>query len=143
MRAIDDTLLRALSTIARIQSAPTELTRKWVDQVQVLDYVATYQNAKIIYHASDMWLLIHINASYLNDHNAKSDNGNICFLGWYQPDNAPLRLNVCLLPAVGLLKLVASSTACSVMHKTEPSSTLLSMRWVTRKQRPLQSMWTI
>ena len=52
-----------------------ELTSKWVDQV--LDYVATHHNAKITYHVSDMRLLIHINVSYLNDHNAKNNYGDI------------------------------------------------------------------
>ena len=47
-------------------------------------------------------------------------------LGWYQPDDAPLQLNGCLLAALGLLKLVASSSAeselvglfCSAQDRT-------------------------
>ena len=91
-------LIKALNTIVHNQSTQTELTNKWVEQV--LDYVMPHQNTKIKHHASDMQLLVHRDSSYLNDHNTRSSYGGYFFLRWYQPENAPLRLNGCLLVAV-------------------------------------------
>jgi hypothetical protein len=51
-RAVDPTILMALSDIATQQNKPTENTRKRVDHL--LDYMATHPMAKIRYRASDM-----------------------------------------------------------------------------------------
>ena len=115
--------------VSRGSNRTTELTSRWVEEV--LDYVATHHDAKIKYHASDMQLvLVHKDSSYLNDHKAQS-NCDWCFiLGWYQPDNAPLQLNVCLLVAVGLLKIVALSVAESKLgglFYNAPDGTILRL----------------
>ena len=52
-RAVDPTILMALSLIAADQAAPTENTMKRVKQF--LDYMWTHPDAKIRYRASDMW----------------------------------------------------------------------------------------
>ena len=108
-RIVDNTLLKALNTIARKQSAPTELTNKWANQI--LDYCATNPDAKIQYQASDMQLKIHSDASYLNEPNARSSFAGYHFLGWNQKEGEPLKLNGCLDATVGILKLVAASAA--------------------------------
>ena len=78
-RAVDPTILMALSAIASQQSAPTEQTRNRVHQF--LDYMATHPDAKIRYRASDMVLNVHSDASYLSAPNARSRAGGYVFLG--------------------------------------------------------------
>jgi hypothetical protein len=63
-RAVDNTILVALRSLAAQQAAPTEETRKQAKQL--LDYVATQEEAIITYRASDMVLACHSNASYLS-----------------------------------------------------------------------------
>ena len=75
-RIVDNTLLKALNTIARKQSAPTELTKHWANQI--LDYCATNPEAKVKYYASNMKLKIYSDASYLNKPIARSS-----FAGYY------------------------------------------------------------
>jgi hypothetical protein len=61
-RAIDGTMLVALSAIASEQAAPTTATLEKVDQF--LDYVASQEDAVLTYHASDMVLAVHSDALY-------------------------------------------------------------------------------
>jgi hypothetical protein len=77
--SINPTILMALSDIATQQAAPTENTKKQVEQF--LDYMWTHPNAKICYCASNMILNIHSNASYLSAPCAGSRAGGYFFLG--------------------------------------------------------------
>jgi hypothetical protein len=63
-RAVDPTVLMPLNDIATEQTKATEKTQAAADQL--LDYLATHPNATIRYHASDMILHIHSDASYLS-----------------------------------------------------------------------------
>eukprot|EP00804_Cyclotella_cryptica_P014654 CCRYP_012668-RA/>CCRYP_012668-RA protein AED:0.51 eAED:0.40 QI:0/0/0/1/0/0/2/0/482 len=63
-RAVDNTILPALSTIASSQAAATELTLARC--TQLLDYCASNPDATVQYRASDMILNIHSDASYLS-----------------------------------------------------------------------------
>ena len=110
-RMIDNTMLKVLNTIARKQSAPTELTEQWADQI--LDYRATHPTATVTFKASDMQLNVYSDASYLNKPNARSPFAGCSFLGWNQTENKPMKLNGCLEATVGILKLVAASAAKS------------------------------
>jgi hypothetical protein len=56
-RAVDLTILMALSEISSQQAAPTENTMKRVNQF--LDYMWTHPDAVLQYHASDMILNVH------------------------------------------------------------------------------------
>jgi len=60
---VDSTLLAALGTIATQQAKGTCDTMEAI--MQLLDYCAMHPNATIGYHASNMVLWIHSNASYL------------------------------------------------------------------------------
>ncbi len=62
--AVNSIMLTALSSIASAQAEPTEATM--ANDKHFLDYVATHQNAVLTYHASNMVLVIHSNASYLS-----------------------------------------------------------------------------
>ncbi len=63
-RAVDSTMLTALSAIASAQAKPTEETMTCCKQF--LDYAATHQDAILTYKSSDMVLVVHSDASYLS-----------------------------------------------------------------------------
>ena len=64
-RAVDPTLLCPISAIASQSASPTTDT---LDQtMQLLDYVATQEEAVLTFNASEMVLAGHSNASYLSE----------------------------------------------------------------------------
>jgi hypothetical protein len=63
-RAVDPTILIALSAIPTEQAKPTQETMKKLRQL--LDYCATQDDAMIIYNASKMILAVHSDAGYAN-----------------------------------------------------------------------------
>ena len=77
-RAVDSTLLCSISAIASQSSKPTEDTMKQTKQL--LDYIATQEEAIITYNASDMKLAAHSDASYLSEPKARSRAGGHFFL---------------------------------------------------------------
>ena len=64
--------------IASQSAKPTEDTLKHTQQL--LDYVATQEEAVLTYHASEMKLVVHSNASYLSEPKARSRVGGNFFL---------------------------------------------------------------
>ena len=89
-RAVDNTLLVALNTLASTQANPTENTYAGV--VQILNYCATHPDAVVRYNASGMALHIHSDASYLSASQARSRVGGYFFLSdaLVDPNKAPL-----------------------------------------------------
>jgi len=77
-RAVNPTLLCPISAIASQSAAPTEDTMK--QTLQLLDYLATQEEAVITYNASDMKLAAHSDASYLSKPKARSRAGRHFFL---------------------------------------------------------------
>jgi hypothetical protein len=77
-RAVDPTLLCPISAIASQSAKPTTETLKRT--LQLLDYIATQEDAVITYHASDMKLAAHSDASYLSEPKARSRAGGHFFL---------------------------------------------------------------
>jgi hypothetical protein len=69
-RAVDMTVLMALSTIAISQAKPTKNTMARC--IQLLDCLATHSDATIQFYASDMVMNIHSDASYLSESKACS-----------------------------------------------------------------------
>jgi hypothetical protein len=69
-RAVDPTVLIPLNDIVTEQTKATEKTQAATNQT--LDYLAPHRDATIRYHASDMVLRIHSDASYLSVSNARS-----------------------------------------------------------------------
>jgi hypothetical protein len=108
-RATDPTIPHALSELATQQSHATEQTLKRCHHF--LDYMATHPDARIRYHASDMVLNVHSDASYLSVKNAKSRAAGIFFLGSLPKNNQPLRLNGAIAVLCTILKFVAASAA--------------------------------
>ena len=103
------TILCALSEIASQQTSPTEKTMERVNTF--LDYMATHPETKIRYHASDMVLNCHSDASYLTATKARSRAGGLFFLGSLPKDNDPIKLNGAILTLCTVLKCVAASAA--------------------------------
>ncbi len=77
-RAVDSTLLCPISAIASQSSKPTTDTMQ--QTLQLLDYLATQEDAVLSYHASDMLLAVHSNASYLSEPKACSRANGHFFL---------------------------------------------------------------
>jgi hypothetical protein len=77
-RAVDSTLLCPISAIASQAATPTEDTME--QTLQLLDYIATQEEAVITYSASDMKLAVHSDASYLSEPHARSRAGGHFFL---------------------------------------------------------------
>jgi hypothetical protein len=105
-RAVDPTILPALSSIATEQAKPTENTREKVKQL--LDYCATQEDAIITYKASKMILCIHSDAGYANEKNARSRAGGHFFLS--NNDHFPPN-NGAILTTASIIKAVMSSAA--------------------------------
>ncbi len=77
-RAVDSTLLCPISATA---SQSSKLTKDTMRQtLQLLNYLATQEDAVLSYHASDMVLAVHSNASYLSKPKARSRAGGHFFL---------------------------------------------------------------
>eukprot|EP00804_Cyclotella_cryptica_P005330 CCRYP_020410-RA/>CCRYP_020410-RA protein AED:0.19 eAED:0.19 QI:0/-1/0/1/-1/1/1/0/760 len=64
-RAVDCTMLTALSSLATQQSKPTQTTLQRINRF--LDYAMTHQDAVITYRASNMILAAHSDTSYLSE----------------------------------------------------------------------------
>jgi hypothetical protein len=75
-RAVDSTLLCPISAIALYSSKPIKDTMRQTLQ----DYLAMQENAVLSYHASNMILAVHSNASYLSKPKAHSRAGGHFFL---------------------------------------------------------------
>ncbi len=69
-RVVDSTLLTALGAIVARQSNGTQAVAEACHQL--LDYVAMHPDAGIRYHACDMILAVHTDASYLSELGGKS-----------------------------------------------------------------------
>ena len=72
-RAVNNKLLVALSAIGAQKSAATEDTAAAIKQL--LDYVATYPNDGILFRNSDMILVAHAYAGFLNESRARRRAG--------------------------------------------------------------------
>ena len=84
----------------------------------LLDYLATHPDAKIRYWKSEMRLLIHSDASFLVEWDAKSNYGGYFYLGWNQNDDEPQKINGAIDVGAPLLPLVAISVAESELGGT-------------------------
>ena len=105
-RAVDCTMLVALSAIASEQANPTEATMRKIEQF--LDYAASHPQAGVTYHASDMVLAIHSDASYLSESKARSRAGGHFFMS----NNTEFPANNgAVLTIAQIIKAVMSSAA--------------------------------
>ncbi len=108
-RAINMTVLVALSTIAAEQTIVTE--RTLAKCTQMLDYLAQNATAKVRFHASDMIMNIHSDASYLSKSKAFSRTCGHFFMGWQPADDKPIRINGAFHVNINILRFVVASAA--------------------------------
>jgi hypothetical protein len=106
-RAVDPTILMPLNDIATEQTKATEKTQAATNQL--LYYFATHPDATIRYHASDMILHIHSDASSLSVSNARSRLGGLFFCGDKSPEQDTL--NGSILNVASVIKNVVASAA--------------------------------
>ena len=93
-QAVDSTLLCPISAIASQAAKPTKDTMK--QTLQLLDYIATQEEAFLTYSASDMKLAVHSDASYLSEPRVCSRTGGHFFLSNEAtiPANNGIMLNI-------------------------------------------------
>jgi hypothetical protein len=107
-RSVDPTLIMDINVLASEQSKATAVTADKV--IKLLNYCNTHPETKIRYHASDMILHIHSDASYLSEREAKSRAGGLFYMG--SSTNRDKKLtNGAILIISKVLKHVMSSAA--------------------------------
>jgi hypothetical protein len=82
------TVLMGLSSIAVEQTKATEKTMERC--IDLLNYLATNQDAKVHFRASDMVMNIHSDASYLSETNSCSRSCGHFFTGWMPKHDKPI-----------------------------------------------------
>jgi hypothetical protein len=103
-RAVDPTVLMPLNDIATEKTKVTDKAQAATNQL--LDYMPTRPDATIRYHASDVILHIHIDASYLSVSNARSRLGDLFFCGDKSPQQDTL--NGSILNVASVIKNVVA-----------------------------------
>jgi hypothetical protein len=107
-RAVDPSLIMSINVLASEQSNATEVTADKV--IKLLNYCNTHPETKIRYHASDMILHIHSDASYLSENEAKIRAGGFFYMGNNNKNDKNLT-NGEILIISKVLKHVMSSAA--------------------------------
>ncbi len=103
-RAVNSTILCPVSAIAAQSSQPTEETM--LHTQQLLDYLASQEEAVLTYNASNMILAIHSDSSYLSEPKAQSCAGGHFFLS---SDTTIPANNGAILNIAHIIKHVMSS----------------------------------
>jgi hypothetical protein len=107
-RAVDPTLIMPIKVLASEQSNSTEVTADKV--VKLLNYYNTHPETKKWYHACDMILHIHSDASYLSENEAKSRAIGFFYMGNTSKNDKKLT-NGAIFIISKVLKHVMSSAA--------------------------------
>jgi hypothetical protein len=107
-RAVDPTLIMPINFLASEQSKATAVTADKV--IKLLNYCNTHPETKIRYHASNMILHIHSDASYLSEKEAKSRAGGFFYMGNSINTDKKLTIGAILIISK-VLKHVMSSAA--------------------------------
>ncbi len=98
--------------LSSITIAQTKGTTNTVEKAkQLLNYLATNPDTTIRFHASDMIMNIHSNASYLPEANAQSRACGHFFMGWTSQDSGPIKLNGAFFTLCTILWFVVASAA--------------------------------
>jgi len=107
--AVDMTVLAALGTIAIEQTKATQRTK--YRSIQLLDYLASNQDAKVRFHASDMVMNIHSDASYLSESGARSQACGHFFMGWMPKNGDSIQINGAFYTSSVIMRFVLASAA--------------------------------
>jgi hypothetical protein len=106
-RAVNPTMLIALSTLASAQAQGTASTAYALHQL--LDYCATHPDAEVRFHSSDMVLQVSSDVSYLSEPDARSRTGCHFYLG--NNDDRQQQINGPILCLSSIIKHVMSCAA--------------------------------
>jgi hypothetical protein len=106
-RALDHTMLVALGTLAAAQADGTQATMKAL--THLLNYAATHPTITLRYHASDMLLRVHSDASYLSETRARSRAGGFFYLGSHSDPEPLIKPNGAILILCSIMCMVLSS----------------------------------
>ena len=131
-RAFNNKLFVALIEIGAQQAAAAENTAAAIEQL--LDYVATYSNDGILFRKSDMILVAHADAGFLNESRARSRADAHILLSENEPKP---KLNGPILTIAQIIKTVMAPAAEAEMaalfttaKKMIPlRNTLIEMGW--------------
>ena len=108
-RAIDYTTLPALNEIASAQEKPRETTKKKAQQL--MDYLHTYLNAYLRFHASNMVLHVESDAAYLVAPKARSRIAGYFHLSDHPNKTNNPKINAAIQVECKTLQHVVSSSA--------------------------------
>jgi hypothetical protein len=140
-RAVNATILVALSSIASAQVTPTEDTMKGT--CHLLNYIATHPNVILSYAKSNMIFGVHSNVSYLRKPKARSHAGGHFFLS-DGTDEAPN--NGAILNTSQIIESVMSSAAEAELgalyinaREAVPCRTFLNELGHTQTPTPIQT----
>jgi hypothetical protein len=112
-RAVDSTMLVALSSLASAQAQGTEATA--LAATRLLNYAATNPNAVLRFHASDMVLHIDSDASYLSEPKSRSRAGGYHYLSNHPQPNTTPPLNGAFHVVSNIMRnVLASATEAEV-----------------------------
>jgi hypothetical protein len=90
----------------------TKATEKTMEQcIDLLNYLATNQDVKVRFRASDMVMNIPSNASYLSETNSRSRSCGHFFMGWMPKNDKPIQLNGAFYMNTTILHFVVASAA--------------------------------
>ena len=107
-RAVDSTMLTAISAIATQQAKGTKATMDAI--IHLLNYCATHPDAAVRFHASDMILHIESDASYLTAPKARSRVGGYHYLSTH-PSSQNTPSNGAVTVLCQIMREVVSSAA--------------------------------
>jgi hypothetical protein len=107
--AVNMTVLKALSSIAVDQTEASDKTMARC--TQLLDYLLHNADVDIGFHAYDMILNIHSNASYLSGAQAQSRACGHFFMGWMPKNGEPICLNGAFHVNSMIMRFVVASVA--------------------------------
>jgi hypothetical protein len=126
------TMLMALSTIASKQAKG--MVNTMVKTKQLLDYLAMHPDATVRFHASNMILNIHLDASYLLEANAHSRSCGNFFMGWLADPTKPIKLNGAFFTLCAMLCFVVASTTEAKLSALFLNCKQATFFWLTLKE---------
>jgi hypothetical protein len=111
-RTVDPTLIMSIHVLASEQSNATEVTADKV--IKLLNCCNTHPETKIRYHASDMILHIHSDASYLSENEAKRRAGVFFYMGSNNTTDKKLSNGAILIISKVLKHVMSSATEAEI-----------------------------
>jgi hypothetical protein len=141
-RELDPTVSMPLNKISMEQTKATEKTQAATDQL--LDHLLTHPDAKIRYHASDMILHTHSDASYLSVSNAHSRLGGLFFCGDKPPNEDNLNGHILNVEAIikNVVSTAAESEVGACFQNSQSGAPIRTNLFELVHKQPATQLWT-